>query len=34
MRNIACDLSFKLRHRNLNLEATSHQPVMPEEGAP
>ena len=34
MRNIACDLSFKLRHRNLNLDASGPQAVVPEEGSP
>jgi len=33
MRNIACDLSFKLRHRNLNLDASDHQAVAPERTA-
>lgn len=32
MRNIACDLSFKLRHRNLNLDASSQGADAPEEG--
>jgi CRP-like cAMP-binding protein len=32
MRNIACDLSFKLRHRNLNLDASSQGAAALEEG--
>ncbi len=32
MRNIACDLSFKLRHRNLNLDGSSQGAAAPEEG--
>jgi len=32
MRNIACDLSFKLRHRNLNLNTSGQGTDMPEEG--